>query len=80
MVIVRGSKKVTVARMVANAKEGERVQHLDRDPLNLKRDNLLVSGGPGKSTARDTIVRPHTFLRHKVELKHEIIPSWERAE
>jgi hypothetical protein len=32
-----------VARLIVNAKKGERVNHLDENPLNLRRDNLQIT-------------------------------------
>jgi hypothetical protein len=49
----RGSL-VTVARLIAGAAPGAEVSYRDRNPLNLRRGNLIVSGGkvetaPGNS-------------------------------
>src|SRR5437879_5988900 len=48
-VLERGSARVSVARLVANAKKGDKIQYLDRNPCNLRRDNLVAAAGGGKS-------------------------------
>lgn len=80
-VIERGRGRVSVARLVANAKKGDKIQYLDRNPCNLKRDNLVTAEGNAKSNAMDKLDlsnRSHQFLKEKVELKHiHQLPSWE---
>lgn len=78
-ILERGRSKLSVTRLIANAKSGDKIQILDRDPCNLKRDNLVTAAGGGMSKTRDKLFlgnRPHKFL-NTVVLKHvEILPSW----
>jgi hypothetical protein len=38
--------KATAARIIANAKPGQQARMLDRNPLNLRNDNIYVVGNP----------------------------------
>jgi hypothetical protein len=77
-VLERGRGRVSIARLVANAKEGEKIQYIDKDPSNLKRDNLVNAAGGGKSNSIDRVALDNRILRDRVELKHiDIRPSWE---
>ena len=52
---VRGrfdGRKVMIARYVARATRGQIVQYRDGDPLNLRPENLVLEGGPGRSDCR----------------------------
>ena len=40
------NKNATIARLIANAKPGQQAKTLDRNPLNLRRDNLNLIGHP----------------------------------
>lgn len=52
------SGKVLVARVLMDAQEGEIVVYRDKNPLNLRRENLgLMPHGRAKITARDMISR-----------------------
>jgi hypothetical protein len=79
-VFERGRSRLSIKRLIADAAKGEKVQLLDGDPCNLRRDNLITTPGGGKYKARDKLgymERPHRFL-NRVELKRITIPaSWE---
>jgi hypothetical protein len=80
-VFQRGENHVSVARLIANAKKGEKVQYRDGDTLNLKLNNLITSHGAGRFTERDKLNREYVTLKDKVELNHiHQLPSWEIAE
>jgi len=68
-VLERGSP-ISVARLVADAKAGEKIYLKDKNPCNLRRDNLLIaSGGNSRTSARQKRLseqRPH----YPIELKH----------
>lgn len=49
-IIERGRDRVSVARLVADAKKGDKIQYLDRNPCNLKRDNLVTAEGNSNRT------------------------------
>jgi hypothetical protein len=52
----KDGQKVSVARVLIDAKEGEHVRFKDRNPLNLCRDNLeLVPSNKGTKRDRDFI-------------------------
>jgi hypothetical protein len=75
-VFARGRGRFPIARLVANAKAGETIKLIDKDPCNLKRDNLLTTGGQGKFNTRDKltpIYKKHSFwtLEHIYNK-----PSW----
>src|SRR5947209_6839988 len=73
--VVRGT--IPIARIILDAKKGEKVQYLDGNPLNLRRSNLIKTIGGGKSSTRDKLNK-HNVLRKKIELDHiHILPSWE---
>jgi hypothetical protein len=65
-------RKISVARLICDAGVGEQVLFLDRDPLNMLRENMITAPGPGKYRARDQIVLTHTFLKEKVEVEHDV--------
>ena len=80
-VFERGRTLVSIARLIANAKKGEKVQYKDGNQLNLRRKNLVISIGAGKHTERDRLNKEHGVLRDKVEVKHNHkLPSWEVAQ
>ena len=83
-VLERGKGRVSISRLVANANPGDKIQYLDRDPCNLRRENLLTASGAGKYKTRDVfdpMTRKNTFLKEKVSLKHIYInPSWANNE
>src|SRR5262245_54692542 len=68
-VYTRGRKKTCIARLILDGRKGEKIQYLDGNPLNLKRDNLLSARGAGKHNSLDSIkLRPanvsitHTYI------------------
>jgi hypothetical protein len=65
-------RKVSVARLILDAGTSEQIWFLDRDPLNLLRENMIIGPGNGRYRARDHIVMGHTFLRDKVEVEHDV--------
>src|SRR5581483_11715317 len=44
-VLERGRSRLSIARLVADAKAGEKIQLKDRNPFNLRRDNLVTAKG-----------------------------------
>jgi hypothetical protein len=79
-VVSRGRKGVSIARLVAEAGKGDKIQYLDRDPYNLRRSNLVFGKGAGTHNTRELLSpqnMQHTSLRDKVTLTHKYInPSW----
>jgi hypothetical protein len=79
-IIERGKGRVSIARLIADAGKGDKVQYKDRNPCNLKRDNLVTAAGGGRQVTRDKLLpanRPHSFLRN-VELKStEKVVPWQ---
>jgi hypothetical protein len=67
-VYVRGKKKISIARLILDTQEHERVSYRDKDPLNLRRNNLGNRPGRGTEKTRD-IISPATKPTH-VTLKH----------
>jgi hypothetical protein len=72
-VLERGRSRLSIARLVADAKAGEKILLKDRNQFNLRRDNLVTAkGGSSRETTRDRLspdTRPHNFL-NTVKLKH----------
>ena len=66
------NRKVSVARLICDAGVNQRVLFLDRDPLNMLRENMVLAPGVGKYRARDQIVITHRFLKDKVEIEHDV--------
>src|SRR5262245_31157537 len=72
-IIERGTR-LSVTRLVAQADHGQRVLLIDKDPCNLKRDNLAIGkGGTGSNVSQrladvDTRLR---VARTKTKIKHE---------
>jgi hypothetical protein len=77
LVLPKG-KQTPIARLVKDAKKGDKVRYLDGDPLNLKGTNLVIVQGAGKSNARERqLNRPIPFKTGKVKLQYKNIPpSW----
>ena len=77
-VLERGRSRVQIARLIKNAKAGEKILLKDRNPCNLKLNNIVTSmGGPSKVDTRVKLLpenRPNFFLRN-VELKHTYKPA-----
>jgi hypothetical protein len=65
-------QRLSIARLILDAGVGEQVLFLDRDPLNLLRENLIIAPGGGRYRARDQIVLTHSFLKDKVEVEHDV--------
>jgi hypothetical protein len=77
-VVLRGERKIAISRLIMKAGKGDIIKYLDWNPLNLKRTNLMVAKGAGKSTAK---LSPHNrtyqLLKQKGELIHtETLPSY----
>jgi hypothetical protein len=55
----RCGEQVSLARLVAGAKKGQRVRYRDRDPRNLRSDNLYIERGYSRRHDRALVaVRP----------------------
>ncbi len=93
LVLERG--QLPIARILFDAKAGEKVRYKDGNSLNLKRDNLLKAKGGARSNTREKLAdRPKTFrlgeiidLRYidkkpsyEVAYNKDKLPSWEIAE
>lgn len=78
-VLERGTR-VPIARQVADAGKGQKVQFRDKDCCNLKRDNLVISKGGGRIDAKDMlsdIQKRITVLRNRPQLEHKTNePEW----
>lgn len=51
-------RSITVARLIAEPAKGFRVQYIDGDRCNLRRDNLRVVKGGGRTTTAAAAVHP----------------------
>jgi hypothetical protein len=75
LVYTRGEKKISIARLIVDAKKGDKVKHQDGNPLNLKRDNLVSAGGGGRETTNDRVKLPTKRLNFRLEHKYNK-PAW----
>jgi hypothetical protein len=73
-----GEARIYIARLICDAKEKEAVRYLDGDNLNLRRSNLVIGIGRGKSRERDKLNRDTTKQRTIVK-KIPINPSYIQA-
>ena len=48
-------RKLPIARLICDAGKGQKVVLVDKNPLNLKRDNLLLTIGTSKHRTRDFV-------------------------
>ena len=55
-ILERGRNRVSITRMVAHAKKGDGVRLIDGDRFNLKRSNIVLYAGTGKSEPREEIL------------------------
>jgi hypothetical protein len=65
-----GGRNLSIARLILDAKKGEVIRHIDHDPTNLIRSNLLRVDGHGQHRSRDLIRRSY---KHQPELIHREI-------
>ena len=68
-----GAAKISIARLICDAKPKEAVQYLDQDSCNLRRSNLAVGTGVGKSRERDKLNRDFDKIKRKVLVKPNYI-------
>jgi hypothetical protein len=52
-----GGDKLSIARLILDAKPKEAIQYRDRDAFNLRRPNLVVAVGNSKRRERDALNR-----------------------
>jgi hypothetical protein len=65
-----GGRNLSIARLLLDAKKGEVIRHIDHDPTNLIRTNLLRVDGHGMYISRDLIRRSY---KHQPEIIHREI-------
>jgi len=65
-----GNGNLSIARLLLDAGKGQKVVYLDQDRTNLRRENLVLSTGGGKSQTRDQIVITHRLRSYRPEVKH----------
>jgi hypothetical protein len=68
-VLESGRGRVPISRLIVDAKVGEKVYIKDRNPCNLKRNNLVVTSGNGRTNTREKLLpknekRSHSLLRN----------------
>ncbi len=76
-ILERGTR-LSITRLVADAKSGEKIHLIDGDPTNLKQNNFLRSKGGSGSDAREQLSplkRPDKFRRFQIKHKN-INPPW----
>lgn len=71
----RTTINISIARLVSDARKGERVSYSDGSPFNLKSSNLVKAVGAGKFIERDKL--NIDCIKPKVALSYRYInPSW----
>jgi hypothetical protein len=65
-----GNGNLSIARLLLDAGKGQKVVYLDQDRTNLRRENLVLSTGGGKSRTRDQIVITHKLRSNRPGIKH----------
>jgi hypothetical protein len=80
--VVFSKGNLPVARLIANPADGEKVQYIDENRLNLKRSNLVVSKGQARSVnTRNQLANKPIPVRigEREELNYVYIkPLWEQ--
>jgi hypothetical protein len=74
-----GGRALSIARILVDAGKGEKVQFLNGDRTDLRRDNLVVAKGAGNLRDRDYVLKSHRFLPNRPEVKHVVKTSNYRA-
>jgi hypothetical protein len=67
-----GSRRLSIARLICDAGVGQKVLFVDRDPFNMKRENLVISKGLGKYRTRDQLDFTVHRLRKDVIIEHDV--------
>jgi hypothetical protein len=70
-----GGKALSIARILVDAGKGERIQFLNGDRTDLRRDNLVIAKGAGILRDRDYLLKSHRFLPNRPEVKHVVKTS-----
>jgi hypothetical protein len=79
LVLSRG--KISVARIIHDAKAGEKIKYIDGDPCNLRRSNLFITVGSAKYDARANLKNKPKVVPEKINITHiQQRPSWEIAD
>jgi hypothetical protein len=65
-----GGRNIPVARLILDARTGEVIRHIDHDPTNLIRTNLLRVDGHGQHRSRDLIRKSY---KHQPDIIHKEI-------
>lgn len=69
------NKLLSIARILVDAGKGQKVQFLNGDRTDLRRDNLVVASGAGNQRDRDYLLKSHRFLPNRPQVKHVIKTS-----
>jgi hypothetical protein len=69
------NRMLSVARILLNAGKGAKVQFLNGDRTDLRRDNLVIAPGAGNFRDRDFVLKSHKFFPNRPQLKHVIQTS-----
>jgi hypothetical protein len=80
LVLARG--KISVARLIVDAKAREKIKYVDGNSCNLRRSNLFITvGGSAKFDARSALNKRPKVVQEKINIKHvQQRPSWEIAD
>lgn len=68
-ILERGRNRVSITRLVANAKKGDGVRLIDGDRYNLKRSNIVLYDGTGKSEPREEVLLQNRHRFDQITIK-----------
>lgn len=73
--VYSNNKILSVARILVDAGKGERVQFLNGNRTDLRRDNLVIAKGAGNMRDREYVLKSHRFLPNRPEVEHVVKTS-----
>lgn len=66
----KGPTHATVARIIANAGDGQQARVKDRNPLNLRQSNIVLIGNPLSTVGRVGRAKTDTRAQLRLSIKH----------
>ena len=53
----KGDQRISIARLIRDAGKGTKITYKDKNPLNLRRDNLIIANGAGKASPKQQLIK-----------------------
>jgi hypothetical protein len=57
VMVRRNGERISIARLIRNAGKGTKILYEDGNHLNLRKDNLVIATGAGKSSPKEQLSR-----------------------